>query len=62
MKVDYNTYKEQDTTCTKCGWKGKGAELSDGDFSEASWIGDLNCPKCFELVAFWQASLKDDKK
>lgn len=57
MKVDYNTYKDQEFACKKCGWKGSGAELGHGDFHEYSMIGDLECPKCFELVAFWQAPL-----
>lgn len=57
MHVNYNTYKTQDFTCRHCGWEGKGKYLSHGDFSEVHSIGDLNCPKCFELVAFWQAPL-----
>jgi len=55
MQVDYDTYKSMDFTCNKCGWQGNGKALSNGGFSEASFIGDLDCPKCFELVAFWQA-------
>ena len=61
MRVDYNNYATQSFTCNKCGWKGKGEELSDGDFSEESCIGDLECPKCFELVAYWQAPLRREK-
>lgn len=60
MQVDYNTYKREDFTCNNCGWEGKGKNLSDGDFSEVNFIGDLNCPKCGELIAFWQAPLKDE--
>ena len=62
MEVDYETYKEQDFTCEKCKWTGKGKELSNGDFSESCFICDLECPKCYHLVAFWQAPLinKDD--
>ncbi len=59
MQVDYKTYKEEDFTCPKCGWHGKGEKLSHGDFSEYNLIGDLNCPKCGELIAFWQAPLID---
>ena len=55
MQVNYETYKTQDFTCSKCGWQGKGSELDHGDFSEISFIGDLECPKCDHLVAFWQA-------
>ena len=62
MQVDYDKYKEQSFTCSECGWQGKGAELSHGDFSEEHCIGDLDCPKCFHLVAFWQAPLTDKKK
>ena len=61
MQVDYDTYKSEDFTCLKCGWKGKGEELSHGDFSEYSFIGDLDCPQCFERIAFWQAPLSDKK-
>ena len=57
MKVDYNTYTEQQFTCKRCGWSGSGAALGHGDFHEHSMIGDLECPKCFELVAYWQAPL-----
>jgi hypothetical protein len=57
MQVDYNTYKEESFTCRNCGWQGKGDQLSHGDFHEMSMIGDLDCPKCFELIAFWQVPL-----
>ena len=60
MKVDYDKYESMEFTCNQCGWTGKGTELSNGDFSEASFIGDLDCPKCFHQVAFWQAPLKID--
>ncbi len=62
MQVDYYTYKEKDFNCNHCGWKGKGSELSHGDFSEVHFIGDLNCPKCGELIAFWQAPLINPEK
>ena len=58
MLVDYDTYKSQEFTCRNCGWHGAGSELNHGDYSE-DCIGDLECPKCFELVAFWQAPLID---
>jgi len=57
MEVNYDTYKTEDFTCKKCGWEGKGKELSHGDFHEFTSIGDLECPKCSELIAFWQAPL-----
>ena len=57
MQVDYNNYKTHDFTCSKCGWQGKGGELENGDFSEVHVIGDLECPKCYHLVAFWQGKL-----
>jgi len=57
MLVDYDNYKDQDFTCKHCGWQGKGNKLGHGDFSELHFIGNLDCPKCFELVAFWQATL-----
>ena len=62
MLVDYETYKSQDFTCSKCGWHGTGSQLSHGEFSGEHCIGDLDCPKCFELVAFWQGPLIDDSK
>ncbi len=62
MQVEYDTYKELDFTCNKCGWQGKGSELSDGDFSEEHCIGDLDCPKCFDHIGFWQAPLIDKSK
>ena len=55
MQVDYDTYETQDFTCSNCGWQGKGEELSNGDFSGLHSIGDLECPKCFHLIAYWQA-------
>ena len=57
MEVNYDTYKSIDFTCSKCGWQGKGEALTDGDFSEDCFIGDLDCPECHELLAFWQAPL-----
>jgi len=62
MQVNYNNYKMQDFICSECGWKGKGSELVNGDFSELHYIGDLECPKCFHLVAFWQAPLSDSSE
>ena len=59
MQVDYYTYKAQNFTCPECGWKGKGDELVNGDFSEVHSIADLECPKCYQLVAFWQAPLSE---
>jgi hypothetical protein len=58
MQVDYYTYKEEYFTCCKCGWQGKGDQLSHGDFHEMNMIGDLDCPECSELIAFWQAPSK----
>lgn len=61
MIVDYETYKMQNFTCIKCGWEGKGEQLSNGDFSEMHSIGNLDCPKCFHLIAFWQAPLTNNE-
>jgi guanosine-3',5'-bis(diphosphate) 3'-pyrophosphohydrolase len=60
MQVDYYTYKAQDFKCIECSWQGKGEQLLNGDFSELHSIGDLNCPKCYHLIAFWQAPLIED--
>ena len=57
MRVDYDSYKEQTFTCPKCNWKGKGSELAHGDFSEFHFIGNLECPKCYHEIAFWQSPL-----
>jgi len=59
MQVDYNTYKNQSFSCPKCGWFGKGDELVNGDFHEYSVIGNLECPKCFHLIAFWQGKVTE---
>ena len=60
MQVEYDKYKEMDFSC-HCGWQGKGAELSHGDFSEVHLIGDLECPECHSLVAFWSSPVKESK-
>ena len=57
MQVDYGTYKKQDFACKHCSWQGKGSELILGDYSDAYFICDLECPKCLERIAFWQAPL-----
>lgn len=62
MQVDYYAYNTLEFTCPACGWQGMGKELSHGDFSELSLIGDLECPKCFHMIAFWQAPVIDKKK
>lgn len=62
MQVDYYDYKLMDFTCKKCGWQGKGEALSKRDFSEASLINHLDCPKCFEPSAFCHAPLIEDRK
>lgn len=54
MEVDYKSYKTEDFTCTKCGWKGKGEGLISGTFSETSFICDLDCPACGNLIGYWQ--------
>ncbi len=40
--------------------EGKGIELVHGDFSELHSIGNLDCPHCSHLVAYWQAPLRKD--
>jgi len=59
MQVDYDNYEKENFTCSECGWHGKGKELEHGEFSEVTFIGNLDCPKCGHLVAFWQAPLSD---
>ena len=60
MQVNYNSYKALEFECPTCKWKGKGSALSLGDFSEAHCIGDLECPNCGKMLAFWQAPLIND--
>jgi hypothetical protein len=60
MQVIFFTFKKEDFTCPKCNWKGKGNELSNGDFSEVHLICDLNCPLCGEHIGFWQAPLIEE--
>lgn len=60
MQVNYDTYRKQNFTCTQCGWKGKGEELDQGEFSEVTFICDLECPNCGHLIAFWQAPLTEN--
>ena len=54
MKVDSCTYRSEDFTCSECNWQGKGADLAYGEYSEAHNIVDLECPKCWHLIAFYQ--------
>ena len=54
MQVDYRTYKSDHFTCPECGWEGTGDELEFGEFSETHVIVDLECPKCWHLIAFYQ--------
>ena len=61
MQVEYAMYKEMDFTCKQCKWTGKGSELVNAGFSDEHLICDLECPKCYGLVAFWQAPLIDNK-
>ena len=58
MQVNYFTFKAEDFVCPNCGWHGKGAELSNGNFSEENSICDLVCPSCSEHIGFWQAPTK----
>lgn len=60
MTLNYFTFKRDDITCPKCGWKGKGAELSYGDYDAFNSICDMDCPACHEHVGFWQAPLKEE--
>jgi len=59
MQVNYYSYKEEFFSCPNCGWEGKGSELSEGEFSEYHFICDLDCPKCYNRIGFWQAPLKE---
>ncbi len=61
MIVNYDTYKTESFTCRECNWQGQGSELVNGNISELHLIFDLECPVCFNLVAFWQAPLKEDE-
>ena len=58
--LDFFRYKKQDFICPRCGWKCKGAELANGEFSEENSIADLECPSCGEHIGFWQAPLAEE--
>ncbi len=60
MQLNYFTYKEETFTCPACGWSGKGIDLGTGDFSEAHFICDMDCPSCHKTIGFWQAPLKEE--
>jgi len=60
MIVNFFTFKKEDFSCSHYGWKGKGAALSYGDFSEEHAIADLDCPSCGEHIGAWQAPLKEE--
>jgi hypothetical protein len=60
MQLNYFTYRREGFTCSKCGWTGKGADLSFGDLSEESLICDLDCPACSEHLGFFQSPLKEE--
>ena len=60
MILNYFTYKNEDFQCSKCGWQGKGADLSYGDLSDTSYICDMDCPVCFEHIGSWQAPLIEE--
>ena len=62
MQLNYFTYKKEDFTCPHCGWKGKGHELRQVDFNEVHLIGDLDCPRCYEHIGFWQAPTMEKMK
>jgi hypothetical protein len=62
MKVDYSTYKQMDFTCTQCGWRGKGDQLVNSEFGELHAIGNLECPQCYHLIAFWQAPADEESE
>ena len=48
----YYELKKMDLTCPKCGWKGKGEELSVSEVFEESAIIEYVCPTCSEDIAF----------
>jgi hypothetical protein len=58
MMFNYFTYRDADVTCPNCGWTGKGGDLKDGDYSEAHYIMDMDCPKCFERIGARQFPLQ----
>ncbi|HVM88186.1 MAG TPA: hypothetical protein VMT76_08345 [Puia sp.] len=60
MQVNFFTFKNENFVCPNCGWRGKGDELSSGEFSESDFINDLDCPSCYEHIGFWQAPLKNE--
>lgn len=44
----YDPWKDESVVCDKCGWRGTGADLAQGElFSE---LYEMNCPACGEVV------------
>lgn len=58
MRFNFFTCRDEVETCPHCGWSGKGRELRDGEFSEAHFILDLDCPKCHAHVGIWQSPMQ----
>lgn len=61
MILNYFTFKLDSITCKKCDWSGLGSDLNYGEWSGEGFICEMNCPKCNEVVGFWQAPLKSEE-
>ena len=55
MGLNYFTFPDDEFTCSRCQWKGKGRALTISNFSEEHSIADVSCPQCFKPMGFWQA-------
>ena len=62
MYLNYFTFKIEQIICPKCKWSGLGSELTYGEYSESSFIVDMDCPKCFEQVGYVQFPLIEEEK
>lgn len=62
MQINLNTYKDENFTCPKCGWKGKGSEFDIENFSVKHSMIDFECPKCVEHIGSGQPDLVAHKE
>ncbi|MDO5654634.1 MAG: hypothetical protein Q4G27_00670 [Flavobacteriaceae bacterium] len=62
MKINIQTYLDENFTCSECGWTGKGSQLSLGEFHEMSGIIDFECPKCISHIGSAAPIISDPEK
>ena len=45
-----NTFDEEQISCKKCSWIGKGIDAITIDFYGVTNVKDVNCPKCDKKI------------